>query len=208
MTQIEIDPNLVGAQSRSALPRAAADAAKTSRSRSSRRCRSSASGTARRPTTSSAGSRESSATSTATACPTSSRPRRPRRSAAPTAGRVYVYSTKSGRLLWSVDGKPGDQLGTGVEAAGDTNHDGVPDVIASAPGAGKAYVYSGKDGRVLLTFTAEKTSDSFGQHVVGRRRRQRRRLRRRHRRRARQRRRRRRRRPRLRLLRQGRPASC
>ena len=83
------------------------------------------------------------------------------------AGRVYLYSTRSGRLLWSVDGKPGDQLGSGVEAAGDTNHDGVPDVIASAPGAGKAYVYSGKDGHTLLTFSAEKTSDNFGQHVSG-----------------------------------------
>jgi hypothetical protein len=83
------------------------------------------------------------------------------------AGRVYVYSTRSGTLLWSVSGHPGDQLGTGVEAAGDTNRDGVPDVVASAPGAGKAYVYSGKDGRVLLTFSAENTSDSFGQHVGG-----------------------------------------
>ena len=83
------------------------------------------------------------------------------------AGRVYVYSTKSGRLIWSVDGKPGDQLGSGVEAAGDTDHDGVPDVIASAPGAGKAYVYSGKDGRPLLTFSAETRSDNFGQHVSG-----------------------------------------
>ena len=83
------------------------------------------------------------------------------------AGRVYVYSTKSGRLLWKVDGHPGDQLGTGIEAAGDANHDGVPDVVASAPGAGKAYVYSGADGHTLLTLTAEKTSDQFGQHVSG-----------------------------------------
>ena len=83
------------------------------------------------------------------------------------AGRVYVYSTKSGKLLWSVDGHPGDQLGSGVEAAGDTNHDGIPDVVASAPGAGKAYVYSGKDGHTLLTFSAEKTTDHFGQHVSG-----------------------------------------
>ena len=83
------------------------------------------------------------------------------------AGRVYVYSTKGGRLIWSIDGKPGDQLGSGVEAAGDTDHDGVPDVIASAPGAGKAYVYSGKDGRPLLTFSAEKSADNFGQHVSG-----------------------------------------
>ena len=83
------------------------------------------------------------------------------------AGRVYLYSTRSGKLLWKVDGKPGDTLGIGVEAAGDTNKDGVPDVIASAPGSGHAYVYSGKDGRVLLTLTAEKPADAFGRHVAG-----------------------------------------
>ena len=83
------------------------------------------------------------------------------------AGRIYVYSTKTGALIWSADGRPGDRLGTGIEAAGDTNRDGVADVIASAPGAGKAYVYSGKDGRVLLTMTAEKASDGFGRHVSG-----------------------------------------
>jgi hypothetical protein len=83
------------------------------------------------------------------------------------AGRVYVYSTGTRRLLWSVDGPPGSQLGTGVEGAGDANRDGVPDVIASAPGAGEAFVYSGKDGRVLLTFTADRKTDDFGRHVAG-----------------------------------------
>jgi len=83
------------------------------------------------------------------------------------AGRVYVYSTGTKRLLWSVDGQPGWQLGTGVEGAGDTNGDGVPDVIASAPGGGKAFVYSGKDGRVLLTFTADRKTDDFGRHAAG-----------------------------------------
>jgi ribosomal protein L24E len=83
------------------------------------------------------------------------------------AGRVYVYSTKTGALLWSASGKPGDQLGIGVEAAGDANGDGVGDVVASAPGTGKAYVYSGADGRVLLTLSAERPSDSFGRHVSG-----------------------------------------
>jgi len=83
------------------------------------------------------------------------------------AGRVYVYSTKTGKLLWSVSGKPGDQLGIGIEAAGDVNRDGVPDVVASAPGAGSAYVYSGADGHVLLSVTAEKQSDAFGRHVAG-----------------------------------------
>jgi len=83
------------------------------------------------------------------------------------AGRVYVYSTKSGKLLWSVDGRPGDQLGNGIEAAGDTNRDGIGDVIAGAPGAGYAKVYSGRDGRVLRTFQAEDKNDQFGQHTDG-----------------------------------------
>jgi len=82
------------------------------------------------------------------------------------AGRIYVYSSRSGKLLWSADGKPGDQLGTGVESAGDTDGDGIVDVAAGAPGSGKAYVYSGKDGHVLLSFAAEDPKDQFGQHVT------------------------------------------
>ena len=80
------------------------------------------------------------------------------------AGRVYVYSTKTGKLLWKADGAAGDVLGTGVELAGDVNKDGVPDVVAGAPGGGHAYVYSGKDGRVLLTLDAESKDDTFGRH--------------------------------------------
>jgi hypothetical protein len=87
-----------------------------------------------------------------------------------TAGRVYVFSTKSGKRLWSADGRPGDELGTGLEGAGDTNADGIPDVIASAPGGGYARIYSGRDGRVLLTLPsggAAPKSDQFGQHATG-----------------------------------------
>ena len=83
------------------------------------------------------------------------------------AGRVYVYSTRSGKLLWSADGQPGDQLGTGVEGVGDTNHDGIPDVIAGATGGDRALVYSGRDGRVLRTLAAEQKGDNFGRHVSG-----------------------------------------
>ena len=83
------------------------------------------------------------------------------------AGRIYVYSTKSGRLLWTADGNAADELGTGVEAGGDTNRDGIPDVIASAPGGGYAKVYSGRDGRVLLTLRAEAKGDEFGRHASG-----------------------------------------
>jgi len=95
-----------------------------------------------------------------TSAPTSSK-------AGDKAGRIYVYSTKSGKLLWTADGHAGDELGTGVEAAGDTNGDGIPDVIASAPGGGYAKVYSGRDGRVLLTLRAENSGDEFGRHASG-----------------------------------------
>ena len=84
------------------------------------------------------------------------------------AGKIYVYSGSSGALLWSADGLPGEQLGTGVEAAGDTNHDGIPDVVASGPGAGGvARVYSGRDGRVLHEFHAPRADETFGNHVAG-----------------------------------------
>ena len=82
------------------------------------------------------------------------------------AGRVYVYSGRSGTRLWSADGAPGDQLGTGIEGAGDVNGDGMPDVIASAPYIETAYVYSGRDGRVLLTLHGETKGDNFGEHVA------------------------------------------
>jgi len=84
------------------------------------------------------------------------------------AGRIYVYSTKTGARLWSADGgAANDQLGAGVEAAGDTNKDGIPDVIASAPNGGYARVYSGRDGRILLTLRAEHVEDAFGVHAAG-----------------------------------------
>lgn len=83
------------------------------------------------------------------------------------AGRIYVYSAKTGRRLWVVDGIPEDQLGSGLEAAGDTNGDGIPDVVASGPGSGVAYVYSGGDGRVLQHWVSPNTAESFGNHISG-----------------------------------------
>jgi len=84
------------------------------------------------------------------------------------AGRIYAYSGASGRLLWHADGAAGDELGTGLEAAGDTNHDGIPDVVASGPSAkGVARIYSGRDGRVLQEFHAERAAETFGNHIAG-----------------------------------------
>ena len=76
------------------------------------------------------------------------------------AGRVYVYSSRQGKLLWQHTGKAGEQLGIGVEAAGDTNRDGIPDVVASGPGSGHVYVFSGRDGTLLLTSATAIPADS------------------------------------------------
>ena len=81
-------------------------------------------------------------------------------------GRLRLFNEE--RLAAVEHGRQaGRRAGTGVEGAGDTNGDGVPDVIASAPGAGAAYVYSGRDGRRrLLTFTAKGKGENFGRHAA------------------------------------------
>ena len=83
------------------------------------------------------------------------------------AGRVYVYSTKTGKLLWRADGQAGDRYGSGIEAAGDVNGDGAGDVIASAPFGGYAKILSGRDGALLHTLRGETASEAFGMHVSG-----------------------------------------
>ncbi len=83
------------------------------------------------------------------------------------AGAIFVYSGKTGRLLWKRAGAANALLGTGLEGAGDVNGDGVPDVIAGAPGTGDAYVFSGTDGSVLLELHGEATEYYFGASVAG-----------------------------------------
>jgi FG-GAP repeat/TPR repeat len=84
------------------------------------------------------------------------------------AGRIYLYSVGSGRLLWSADGKAGDELGSGIEGIGDADGDGIPDVAASGPsGTGVAYIYSGRDGRILQSFRSMRKDELFGNHISG-----------------------------------------
>jgi hypothetical protein len=82
-------------------------------------------------------------------------------------GRVYLYSGRSGKLIWSQTGADGDNLGIGLEGAGDVNRDGAGDVIAGAPGAGRAFVYSGRNGSLLLTLAPDTTGERFGQSASG-----------------------------------------
>ena len=81
------------------------------------------------------------------------------------AGKIYVYSGRTGKALWTAKGEPNAQLGLGIEAAGDFNADGVPDVAAGAPSIDKAYVYSGRTGAVLRVFEGERQGDAFGRNV-------------------------------------------
>ncbi|HEX5630893.1 MAG TPA: FG-GAP-like repeat-containing protein, partial [Acidimicrobiia bacterium] len=83
-----------------------------------------------------------------------------------TSGKVYVYSSRTRKVLWTRSGQPGEQLGIGLEAAGDVNRDGTPDVIAGAPGSGTAYVLSGGDGSTLLSLKSGVEGDGFGGGAV------------------------------------------
>jgi len=82
-------------------------------------------------------------------------------------GKVYVYSGRSGKLLWTKVGEAGESLGIGLEGAGDVDGDGAGDVVAGAPGSGKAYVYSGRDGRTLLTLSGREQGEGFGRSASG-----------------------------------------
>lgn len=82
-------------------------------------------------------------------------------------GRVYVYSGRTGSLIWTATGADGENLGTGLEGAGDVNRDGVGDVVAGAPGSSRAYVYSGRDGRLIHTLAPDSTNEGFGQSAAG-----------------------------------------
>ncbi|MEQ9423149.1 MAG: hypothetical protein RJQ09_01930 [Cyclobacteriaceae bacterium] len=83
------------------------------------------------------------------------------------AGKIYVYSGETAKLLWSAVGTyPNGRLGMGVEYGGDINNDGIPDVVAAAPFANTAYAYSGDSGNILHTFEGDSTG-GFGMHLSG-----------------------------------------
>jgi FG-GAP-like repeat/FG-GAP repeat len=84
-------------------------------------------------------------------------------------GTSWVYSGRTGALLYGLGGAPGDQQGYAIADAGDTDGDGVPDLVSGAPGVGRgsAYLYSGATGRLLHTFSRGRNGDFFGATVAG-----------------------------------------
>ena len=91
------------------------------------------------------------------------------------AGRAYVYSGRTGDIIWTFTGAAaGDYFGLDVAGAGDVNNDGYSDLIigaykndAGGTDAGRAYVYSGQTGGLIYTFTGQAAYDRFGVAVCG-----------------------------------------
>jgi hypothetical protein len=89
-------------------------------------------------------------------------------------GRAFVYSGKSGKLLFTLDDpvpQPLAAFGFAVASPGDINNDGVPDFLIGAfaqDGSGKAFVFNGKDGKLLYTVRApqQQTGAGFGWAVA------------------------------------------
>ncbi|MDT4978540.1 MAG: hypothetical protein QOG07_419 [Pseudonocardiales bacterium] len=92
------------------------------------------------------------------------------------AGHVDLRSGRSGAVLHSYVGLPGELLGYAIADAGDVDGDGVHDVVIGAPqgglfctgteaGPGHAYVRSGATGALLLTLGGAPSRAHLGAAV-------------------------------------------
>src|SRR4051794_7367240 len=85
-------------------------------------------------------------------------------------GTTWVLSGRTGRVLHRFDGAPGDFQGAAVADAGDTDRDGVHDILSGATavtgtGPGRAYLNSGRTGKLLHMWEGEHDLDRFGSAV-------------------------------------------
>jgi FG-GAP repeat len=80
-------------------------------------------------------------------------------------GTTWLLSGRTGRVMRSFDGQPGDANGYAIADAGDVNRDARPDVLIGAPahtGGGMAYVYSGRTYKLLYRIPAPDPAHAFG----------------------------------------------
>jgi hypothetical protein len=92
------------------------------------------------------------------------------------AGRVYIYSGRTGRIIRKLlppVAVEDMRFGEAVAAVPDTNGDGIPDIIVGAPRiferTGRAYLFSGANGQLLRVFQspANQIGGRFGASVAG-----------------------------------------
>lgn len=88
-------------------------------------------------------------------------------------GAVFAYSGVDGSLLYEAYGsRESHNFGESIDAAGDVNQDGFPDILigapqfGSAPWHGSVFLISGKDGSKIYRWR-KPFSHSFGKSVAG-----------------------------------------
>ncbi len=86
------------------------------------------------------------------------------------AGRLLVFSGRTGERLLDVAGEAGELLGWSIAGGGDLDGDGRGDLVVGAPrtgsGAGRAYAISGADGSRLHRWEGASEQDAFGEAVA------------------------------------------
>ncbi len=94
------------------------------------------------------------------------------------SGSVYIYSGKTGALLWTASGEfPGDLFGRSVDGIGDLNGDGASEIIVGAPlydnngagvsGGGKVYVLAPAQDATLFSLWSNSLNTQVGSVVRG-----------------------------------------
>ncbi len=85
---------------------------------------------------------------------------------APDAGTVTVYNGLTHAPLFTKHGVEGAELGTAVCGVGDTDGDGVRELLVGAPGAlgdkGVAYLYEGSSGVLVRVFSGSNAGERMG----------------------------------------------
>lgn len=82
-------------------------------------------------------------------------------------GVVLARSPKTGNEIWRLPGRPDDQLGWDVAAAGDRDGDGYVDLFIGSPGSsGHVYLVSGRHGSVLRTYAPRVEEPTFGWYIA------------------------------------------
>jgi hypothetical protein len=87
------------------------------------------------------------------------------------SGKAFVMNGKDGKLLYAVHApqrQSGAGFGWSVTALGDTNQDGIAELVVGAfaqAGTGQVFVFNGKDGKLLYTIAAPAGAFAFGWSV-------------------------------------------